>query len=84
MAEKLFESLGTGNRVLKLLESEEEWGGPQSLDDVCVNLRMSNRNARSILSTLCIKGKIERIKKGVYKISGDTRTYKKKKIHYSK
>jgi len=80
---KLFETLGTGERILKLIKSEEEWGGPQSVEDVCKNLRMINRNARSILSRLSQKGKIERIGKGVYRIKGDTRPYKKNKSHYS-
>jgi len=80
---KLFETFGTGERILKLLKSEEKWGGPQSVEDVCKNLRMTNRNARSILSRLSLKGKIERIGKGVYNIKGDTRPYKKNRTHFN-
>jgi len=83
MGEKLFETFGTGDRILKLLKSEEEWGGPQSVEDVRKNLRMTNRNTRSILSRLSQKGKIERIGKGVYKIKGDTRRYKKNRTHFN-
>ena len=83
MGEKLFETFGTGDRILKLLKSEEEWGGPQSVEDVRKNLRMTNRNTRSILSRLNQKGKIERIGKGVYKIKGDTRPYKKNRTHFN-
>jgi len=80
---KLFETFGTGERILKLLKSEEKWGGPQSVEDVSKNLRMTNRNTRSILSRLNQKEKIERIGKGVYKIKGDTRPYKKNRTHFN-
>jgi len=80
---KLFETSGTGERILNLIKSEKEWGGPQSVEDVCKNLRMTNRNARSILSRLSQKGKIERIGKGVYRFKGDPRPYNKNKIHYN-
>ena len=81
--EKLFEKFGTGERILKLLKSEEKWGGPQSVEDVCKNLRMANRNARSILSRLSMKGKIERVSKAVYRIKGDARPYEKNKTHFN-
>jgi len=80
---KLFETFGTGERILKLLKSEEEWGGPQSVEDVCKNLRMTNRNARSVLSRMSQKGKIERMGKGVYSIKGDARPYKKNRTHFN-
>ena len=83
MSETLFEKFGSSERIMKLLKSEEKWGGPQSVEDVCKNLRMTNRNARSILSRLSLKGKIERIVKGVYNIKGDTRPYKKNRTHFN-
>ncbi|MEX0862167.1 hypothetical protein [Nitrosopumilus sp.] len=82
MSKALFETLGTGARVMKLLQSEEEYGGPQSVEDVCKNLGMTNRNARSILSRMCIKGKIDRVEKSVYRAKGDDRNYNPKKPHY--
>ena len=82
MSKALFENLGTGERVLKLLESTEEYGGPQSLKDVCKNLQMSNNNARSILSKMFTAGKIDRIKPAVYRAKGDDRDYDPYKQHY--
>ena len=82
MSETLFESLGTGARVLKLLESKKEYGGPQSVDDVCKNLGMTNRNARSVLSRMYKKGKIDRVKKSIYRKKGDKRDYDPDKPHY--
>jgi predicted transcriptional regulator of viral defense system len=83
MAKILFESYGTGERVLKLLKSRKDYGGPQSVEDVCINLSMTNRNARSILSRMFQKGKIERIDKGVYRAKGDDREYDQSKPHYT-
>ena len=82
MSEILFETLSTSQRILKLLESEKEFGGPQSINDVCQNLQMSNRNARSILSRMCKKGKIDRLSEGVYRIKGDVREYDANKPHH--
>ena len=82
MAEILFGSFGTTERVLNLLKSSEGYGGPQSVKDVCINLKMKHKNAASILSRLCKKGKIERVEKGIYRISGDGREYSKSKPHY--
>ena len=82
MSEILFETLGTSQRILKLLESEKEFGGPQSINDVCQNLQMSNRNARSILSRMCKKGKIDRLSEGVYRVKGDVREYDASKPHH--
>ena len=84
MSEILFETLGTSQRILKLLESEKEFGGPQSIKDVCQNLQMSNRNARSILSRMYKKGKIDRVSEGVYRAKGDSREYDGNKPHYRK
>ena len=63
-------------RVLELLSSKDDTGGPQSVADVCRNLDISNTNSRSVLVRLHKKGAIERIEKGVYRIKGDKRTYK--------
>jgi predicted transcriptional regulator of viral defense system len=82
MTEILFETFGTGKRVLMLLKSKRAYGGPQSLDDVCKNLQMNNRNARSILSRLCLKGEIDRIGKALYRAKGDDREYDPSKPHY--
>ncbi len=82
MDEILYETFGTGKRVLMLLKSKKEYGGPQSLDDVCKNLQMNNRNARSILSRLCLKGEIDRIGIAVYRAKDDDREYDSSKPHY--
>ena len=82
MSKELYKSLKAGSRVLKLLESTEEYGGPQSLRDVCRNLRIPNNNARSILSKMYTHGKIDRIKPAVYRAKGDSRKYNTDKPHY--
>ena len=82
MSENLFGNLGTGERIIKLLKSTEEYGGPQSLDEVVKNLGMSNSNARSALSKMSKSGKIDRIKPAVYRAKGDSRDYDPNKPHY--
>lgn len=82
MSEILFGSLGTAERILKILKSSEDYGGPQSAKDICINLKMKPKNATSMLSRLCKKGEIERIEKGVYRIKGDARPYNKSKPYY--
>ncbi len=82
MTKALFENLRTSERVLKLLKSTKEYGGPQSLKDVCKNLQISNNNARSILSKMFTAGKIDRIKPAVYRAKGDDRDYDPYKQHY--
>lgn len=82
MSENFFGNLGTGERIIKLLKSTEEYGGPQSLDEVVKNLRMSNSNARSALSKMSKSGKIDRIKPAVYRARGDRRGYDPNKPHY--
>jgi len=44
---------------------EEE--GPQSVNDLCLKLGISNGSSRSILVKLNQAGKIERIERGVYR-----------------
>lgn len=82
MSKNLFGTIGTGERVLKLLKSTKEYGGPQSVDDVCRNLGMNNKNARSILSRLYKKEKADRIGKGIYRAKYDDRDYDPNKPHY--
>ena len=65
-------------RVLDLLTSKDDSGGPQSVADVCEKLNISNTNSRSVLVRLRKKGAIERIAKGVYRAKGDKREYKKR------
>jgi len=84
MSEILFATLGTSQRIMKLIESDKEYGGPQSINDICQNLHMSNRNARSILSRMYKKGKIDRVSEGVYRAKGDSREYDGNKPHYRK
>lgn len=82
VSENLFGSLGTSKRVLALLESEEEFGGPQSIDDVCKNLHLTNRNARSILSKMTKRNEIDRIGQGIYRAIGDDREFVEGKSHF--
>jgi predicted transcriptional regulator of viral defense system len=84
MSEELYKFLRTGTRVLKLLESTEEYGGPQSIDDICKSLNMTNRNTRSIVSRMYVKGRVDRIEKGIYRAKGDDREYNSNIIHYKK
>jgi len=69
------------DRVLKLMESHEEYGGPQSVYDLCKSLRISNGSSRSVLVKLHKAGKIKRISKGVYALPDESRAFKKTKPH---
>lgn len=69
------------DKVLWLMKSEEEFGGPQSVDDLCKNLRISNGSSRSVLIKLLQSGKIDRINHGIYRIKGDTREFNRTKDH---
>ena len=82
MSKSLYDTLTTSERVLNLLKSTKEYGGPQSVYDVCTNLEMTNRNARSMLSRLYRKEKVDRIGKGIYRAKGDRRDYDPNKPHY--
>ena len=64
-----------------LMKTEEEFGGPQSVEDVCESLWAPNANVRSVLVRMNKAGLIERVQKGVYRIKGDARLYKKNKPH---
>lgn len=83
MSDNLYANLGTSQRILKLLKSQKDFGGPQSIEDVCTNLKMTNRNARSILSKMTIRGEIDRIGQGIYRAKNDEREFDPKKPHYS-
>jgi len=81
---ELYEGITLRERVLKLLCSDEEYGGPQSVDDLCKNLRISNGSSRSIFIKLLQANKIERIGHGIYRIKGDMRKYQKNKPHFDR
>ena len=68
-------------RVLKLMTSEMNFGGPQSVDDLVKNLKISNGSSRSVLVKLHQAGKIERISAGIYRGIGDTRGFNPNKTH---
>lgn len=68
-------------RVLELLQSVEDFGGPQSISDLCKNFQISNGSSRSVVVRLHKLGKIERIEKGIYRIKGDSRPFNKNKTH---
>lgn len=72
-----FEKLAASKKVLFILKSHENFGGPQSIDHMNKILNMKKKNLESLVSRLCIKGKIERISPGVYRYPGDARTPKK-------
>lgn len=80
---KLFEGKLLRDRVLALMESNEEYGGPQSVNDLCKNLEISNGSSRSVLVKLHQAGRIDRIDHGIYRIKGDSRKYRKNKPFYS-
>jgi len=79
---KFKENLPLSIRVVELLKSKEAYGGPQSVDDLCKNLGISNARSRSALVRLRKAGKIERMRKGIYCVKGDTRTFSKNKPHF--
>lgn len=74
-----FPTLPLKQRVLKLLKSTQDFGGPQTVYDVQINLQITNGSSRSVLIRLLKSGEIERIGKGIYRIKDDSRNYDKKK-----
>jgi len=76
-----FTEIPLRQRVLKLLESAEDFGGPQSVADLCKSLKISNGSSRSVLIRLHKLGNIERIEKGIYRIKGDSRHFKENKSY---
>ena len=62
--------LSVSNKVLYLLENSGQFGDLQHADDIARTLEMKRKNIDSILSRLCLKGKIERNGSGIYKFPG--------------
>ena len=75
MKKTKFETMTSREKILWLLESDDEYGGPQSVNDICKNLNIPNTNVRSLVIRMMKTGKIERISKGVYRIVNDKREY---------
>ena len=75
MKKTKFETMTSREKILWLLESDDEYGGPQSVNDICKNLNIPNTNVRSLVIRMMKTGKIERISKGGYKIANDSREY---------
>ena len=82
-SQKFYPDLSLKERVLTLLKSQEAYGGPQSIDDLCNNLQITNGSSRSVVIKLLKSGKLERIGHGIYRINGDARKYQKKKPYFS-
>ena len=75
MKRSKFETMTSREKILWLLEADEEFGGPQAVNDLCRNLAIPNTNVRSLVVRMMKSGKIERVSKGTYKILGDSRDY---------
>ena len=59
--------LSVSNKVLYLLENSGQFGDLQHADDISRTLEIKRKNIDSILSRLCLKGRIERKGSGIYK-----------------
>ena len=62
--------LSVSNKVLYLLKNSGQFGDLQHADDIARTLEMKRKNIDSILSRLCLKGRIERKGSGIYKFLG--------------
>ena len=62
--------LSVSNKVLYLLENSGQFGDLQHADDISRTLEIKRKNIDSILSRLCLKGRIERKGSGIYKFLG--------------
>ena len=62
--------LSVSNKVLYLLKNSGQFGDLRHADDIARTLEMKRKNIDSILSRLCLKGKIERNGSGIYKFRG--------------
>lgn len=80
-SEEFFPNWPLRDRILELMKSTEEFGGPQSVDDLCKNLGISNGSSRSVLVKLHKAGDVERIGKGIYRLKKDERGFVKDKPH---
>ena len=63
-------NLSVSNKVLYLLKNSGQFGDLQHADDIARTLEMKRKNIDSILSRLCLKGRIERKGSGIYQLSG--------------
>ena len=70
-----FLGLSPSKKIIYLLKNHEDFKGPQPTIKLEKFLNMKRKNIDSLLSRLCIKGKIIRISPGVY-----TYTQKEKKV----
>jgi hypothetical protein len=68
-----FENLTLSKKVIFILKSHDEIGGPQSMDQINKILNMKKKNLESMVSKLCLARKIERVSPGVYRYPGDKR-----------
>ena len=68
-----FKNLSISNKIIFVLKSHENFGGPQSTEMLKKTLDVKRKNLDSALSKLALKGSIIRIEKGVYKYPGDER-----------
>ena len=62
--------LSVSNKVLYLLRNSEQIGDLQHSADIARTLEMKRKNIDSILSRLFLKGRIERVGSGIYKLAG--------------
>ena len=62
--------LSVSNKVLYLLKNSGQFGDLHHAADIARTLEMKRKNIDSILSRLCLKGKIERNGSGIYKFPG--------------
>ena len=59
--------LSVSNKVLYLLKNSGQFGDLHHAADIARTLEMKRKNIDSILSRLCLKGRIERKGSGIYK-----------------
>ena len=67
---KKIADLSVSNKVLYLLRNSGQFGDLQHAVDIARMLEMKRKNIDSILSRLCLKGRIERKGSGIYKFLG--------------
>jgi predicted transcriptional regulator of viral defense system len=62
--------LSVSNKVLYLLKNSGQFGDLRHAADIARMIEMKRKNIDSILSRLCLKGRIERKGSGIYKFPG--------------
>jgi predicted transcriptional regulator of viral defense system len=72
-----FENLSPSEKIIFVLKSHEEFGGPQSAKRLQETLKIKRKNLDSLLSKLSQKGSIVRVQPGIYKYPGDNRSPRK-------